>query len=621
MVMTSPQFEGKGNEGEDSPVRRARIVLKPAGTTLEGGDGETYADLLSAHKMSLVIACGGMGTCGKCAIRFLSHVPQPSAADVRLLTADEMASGWRLACQHRLRDGAAIEFSGHDHELREKASGEFELARFGIDPGVSAHAIELPPPDKQAPDTAVAAMQKALSKDLAFSLTAKRGLALRQRDQATHVRVIENENEILDIQQDVACQVLGLAVDIGTTTLAVYLFDLASGQQLSSKAGYNPQRAYGADVIARIGRVRAHGQDELNKLHQAVVEALNELIDHACEAIGASTSSIYRACVVGNPTMLHLFLGVSPVGIDHNPYAAIFLETVQIKAREIGLHAHVEADLIVAPSVSSYVGADLVAGILSTELGRSGLPELLVDVGTNGEMAIAVEGRLISCSTAAGPAFEGAAIRQGMNALPGAIDDVSIEAGKLSCAVIGDIAARGICGTGLIGAIDELRFAGMIDPTGKLVSSHESLGSRLDGEGKGRRVLLSDNAEPVYLYQHDIREFQLGKAAIRAGIDTLLSEVDVRAQDLGKLFIAGAFGTHLKPVRALRTGLLPAVKANRVLPIGNSAGRGAAAILVNHRLQRTAAEIASSVEYIELSKSKEFTERYIGSMRFPDDQL
>jgi len=616
--MTSARFGESKREDGDSARQRVRVKLMPAGQTLEGTHGESYADVLSAHKVSLVTDCGGMGICGKCRIQFLSAAPQASAADVQMLATDAISSGWRLACQHAICDDAVIEFVGHEHELREKASEEFDLHPFGFDPSVTSTRIELLPPDKDNPDSATAALAKALGKDVPLSLDARRSLALRQRDCPTVVRVIENGREILGVQQGASRGILGLAVDIGTTTLAVYLFDLADGRQLASGAGYNPQRAFGADVITRIGRVRVQGQAELEKLQHAVVDGLNQLIDETCESIGHAASTIYRISVVGNPTMLHFLLGVSPVGIDHNPYASIFLETVKMKAHEIGLHTHAASDLVIIPSVSSYVGADLVAGILSVGLGDSGFPELLVDIGTNGEMAVAMDGRLISCSTAAGPAFEGAAIRQGMNALPGAIDDVAIDDGRIACAVIGGQPAKGICGTGLIAAIDELRAIGMIDSTGKLVSVNGDLDCRLEGEGKERRILLAGDEAGVYLYQQDVREFQLAKAAIRAGIDTLLAAVGVQAKNLGRLYVAGAFGTHLRPTRALRTGLLPDVDATRVLPIGNSAGKGAAAILLNHQLQREAAAIASSAEYIELSKSEEFTKHYMDCMRFPD---
>ncbi|MCK5246009.1 DUF4445 domain-containing protein, partial [Candidatus Bipolaricaulota bacterium] len=411
-------------------------------------------------------------------------------------------------------------------------------------------------------------------------------------------------------------ELLGLAIDIGTTTLAVYLFDLLKGTMRASEADYNPQRDVGADVISRIGYVREHAQVGLLRLQQAIVDGLNTLIHSACESAHTATGDIYRLVIAGNPTMLHLLAGISPVGIDHSPFTPVFLNSLTVATHSIGLQAHPAAEVLFLPGISSYVGADIVAGVLATSLGSSGRTELLVDVGTNGEIVLAAEGRLIACSTAAGPAFEGATIRDGMNAVLGAIEDVVIDTDSVQCSTIGGGPPKGICGTGLIGAVHELLKVGIIDATGKLIKGQGALSGRSSGEGRDARFVLDDSASPVAIYQQDVRAFQLGKAAIRAGIDTLLHSVGITAQDLDRVYVAGAFGTHLQPERALGTGLLPMIAKERIHAVGNTAGQGAVIVLLDERLRADTDALAKQVEFIELGSTPEFADRYIDRMSF-----
>ncbi len=285
--------------------------------------------------------------------------------------------------------------------------------------------------------------------------------------------------------------------------------------------------------------------------------------------------------------------------------------------RDLGIGIHPSAEVLPLPGIASYVGSDIVAGGLATSLGQSEAPELLVDMGTNGEIVLAMNGRLISCSTAAGPAFEGASIRQGMNALVGAIEDVAIKDSRVDCSIIGGGKEKGICGTGLIGAIDELRVAGGIDETRRFADSGGMLCRRVFGEGRDRAFRLTDESTEIALYQQDVREFQLGKAAVRAGIESLLDRIGVNPEDLGRLYIAGAFGTHLRPHRAIRTGLLPGIPVDRIHAIGNSAGQGAVFTLLDHRLRSEAEYLSQRVEYIELSTQADFSDRYLDDMSFP----
>ncbi|MBE0634725.1 DUF4445 domain-containing protein, partial [Candidatus Bipolaricaulota bacterium] len=448
-------------------------------------------------------------------------------------------------------------------------------------------------------------------------LETMRSLSERPRGQSVTFAGVRRGDRILDLRPgNDPGEVLGLAIDIGTTTLAVHLFDLLQGKMRASEVDFNPQRAVGADIISRIGYVREHAQVGLQYLQQTIVDGLNALIYRVCESAHVSIGDIYRTVIAGNPTMLHLLAGISPVGIDHSPYTAVFLNSMTVAPKDIGLQAHPAAEALFLPGISSYVGADIVAGMLATSLGGGGRTELLVDVGTNGEVVLAADGRLMACSTAAGPAFEGATIRDGMGAVAGAIEDVVIDGDLIQCSTIGGLPPKGICGTGLIGAVHELLRAGIIDSTGRLIRGRGALSKRSSSQGKESHFVLVDGAFPVSIYQQDIRAFQLGKAAIRAGIDTLLHSVGVAPQELDRVYVAGAFGTHLQPARALGTGLLPMIRQERIHAVGNTSAQGAAFVLLDERLRADTDALAQRVKFIDLGSSSEFAHRYIDQMAF-----
>lgn len=599
------------NRGANAQLQ---FTITPSDRTVSGRSNQTFSEALTRNELVHPTDCGLLGTCGKCRIRFLSPAPEPSSAGVRLLPAEDLSTGWRLACQQPVIANAVIEIAGSDDHPPATSEDTNALRAATINPGIEQLEILLKSESSQGREQALCL---ALGDDCVYSSEAKRAFAEQPLVQESVFTVVKRGRQILDLRSGkVRGEVLGLAIDIGTTTLAVHLFDLSNGVMRASETSFNPQRAVGADVISRIGYVRKHAQAGLRSLQTEVVDGLNTLVDRACESSHATTDSIYRAVIVGNPTMLHLLAGISPVGIDHSPYTAAFLNSLIVAPGEIGLHAHGAAEVLLLPGISSYVGADIVAGLVATSLGSGGKTELLVDVGTNGEIVLATNGRLVACSTAAGPAFEGASIRDGIIAVPGAIEDVVIDAGLVQCSTIGGLPPKGLCGTGLISAVHELLKVGIIDSTGKLNRGRGALSEQCAGEGRDAHFLLGDSTSPVALYQDDIRAFQLGKAAIRAGIDTLLHFVGVSAEKLDRIYVAGAFGTHLQPERALGTGLLPMVKRERIQAIGNTAGQGAVIVLLDSRRQVDAEVLAGRVESIELASSPEFSERFLDRMSF-----
>ncbi|HRR33495.1 MAG TPA: ASKHA domain-containing protein [Kiritimatiellia bacterium] len=419
--------------------------------------------------------------------------------------------------------------------------------------------------------------------------------------------------------------VFGVAFDFGTTTVAGTLFDLHTGRELETRAAMNRQIARGDDVISRIGAVRRDAQ-ALNDLQRLAADTLNAILHELCQSSRMSAYAIREVVVAGNTAMQHLLLGRDPSPLGEAPFTPAFTDAQTVPAAELGLHLHPDATLTVFPQIGGFVGGDTVAGLLASRLDTLPYPALLVDVGTNGEIVLQHEGRLCAASTAAGPAFEGARIRQGMRAAAGAIDAVWREADDLACHVIGDGPAHGLCGSALVDAVAEGLRLGAIDTTGTLRVPDDAspdLARRFQMIGGEMTVTLAWDAageSAVRLTQQDIRELQLASGAIRAGIETLLCAAGVKAQSLGSLLLAGGFGNTLRVANAMRIGLLPYADETAVRFIGNASLAGAKQALLAQTARTRAQFLRNRTEHIDLSGQPGFSDCFMEHMLFPSEQ-
>lgn len=602
--------KGKGIEVKVTILPEKREILLPV--------GENLLIALRKKGLNILSPCNGAGTCGQCKVRFEQDAPTPTEGDRRFLNSQEIEDGWRLSCLHEVEGEAAIYLVAQAGELDTKAQVDSFLEEGDVDPGVSAHFLELSPPGRDDQRADLLRLQEGLGQELMVPLPVLKRLPSILRNNEFSLTVIKAEKEILNLlPNDHSDEIYGVAIDIGTTTLACYLFELVGGRQLAVAAGSNPQSAFGADVISRIGHVREQGEEGSEELRRLVVDALNELITRMAREVGIKRDAVYKVTVVGNPTMLHLFLGIDTSAIDHSPYVPVIQNGLTLRAEEVGLAVSPFAKVEILPAISAYVGSDIVAGILYADMGTKDTIELLLDIGTNGEVVLTVGSRMFSCSTAAGPTFEGASISQGMSALNGAIHRVTVEDGELSCSVIGGKEARGICGSGLLDAVAVLREIRLIDNSGRLCRTEHPLSSQIEGEGTKARFLLSDG---VYLTQKDIREFQLAKGAIRAGIEVMLEHASIGSDDIDRILVGGAFGSSLSPSSLLCTGLLPSIDVGRIISLGNSAGQGSKLVLLNRRNTQHLQQLIKKTNYIELSFIKEFSQKFITHMQFPTDE-
>jgi len=497
------------------------------------------------------------------------------------------------------------------------------------DGGIKKHYFELPLPGRkdQRPDTERIA--DGLGKELYFPLSVLRSVPFILRSGNFKATVtIGDKNRVIDIEPgDSSEHSYGVALDIGTTTIATYLLNLNTSKELGVKSILNPQRKFGADVISRIKHVHDHGEQGLKELSDEVKRAINLTIEELCHENEIKSANVYKVVVVGNPTMIHLLLGIDPSYIDHSPYIPVLRDTTSFQGRELQIRMNPEGEVYILSNVSGYLGADIIAGVLYTELYKSDELKLLVDIGTNGEIVLGNKTKILACSTAAGPAFEGGRIEKGMSALRGAISHVYID-DEVRIEVIGDGKPRGICGSGLVDAVGELLKLGFISENGLYQSLPISGKHRLnpletkpltglvkrDGQ---YRFLLVESDTPIYLTQRDVRELQLAKGAIRAGIEMLMKKIGVTKDEIKELFLAGAFGNFLKIHNAIRLGLLPEIPQERITLSGNSAGEGAKLCLIDKDKLNEIREITTRIEYLELSYRSDFNNEFVRRIKFP----
>ena len=396
----------------------------------------------------------------------------------------------------------------------------------------------------------------------------------------------------------------GIAFDVGTTTLVAYLLDGATGAVLSTASCLNPQKQFGADVISRIQYAQRGGAE---RLRIVISQALSDLSRQTARAAGIRTEQVTAACAVGNTAMHHLLLGIETDTLTAPPYMPKVFEACTLAAGPL-IPALPNAALRVLPNIAGFVGADTVSCMEAVSFDRQEQLTLLLDIGTNGEMVLGDRHRRIACSTAAGPAFEGANIACGMRGALGAIDHVSEQDGELNCHVIGETAAAGLCGSGLIDAVHHLLKRGQIAANGRITSS---LCTR---DAKGHKILmLRDN---VYLSQLDIRQVQLAKSAIRAGIELMAQQLNVRTEDIQQVLLAGAFGNYMDPVSACGIGLLPACLLDRIVHVGNAAGAGAQACALREQAFLHAVTLAKETEFLELAALPSFQDTYLRYLNF-----
>jgi uncharacterized 2Fe-2S/4Fe-4S cluster protein (DUF4445 family) len=441
-------------------------------------------------------------------------------------------------------------------------------------------------------------------------------------EQKILARGIDVKDRIPLESPNIAARVFGLAVDIGTTTVVANLIDMTTAETCATEATLNPQTRYGDDVISRIAY--AQTEDKLAELQKSITDCINELILKLCTRARIAPERINQACIVGNTTMNHIFLKLPVTGLGRAPYKPFSLDAADLSPEQIGLRINPAGNVHTVQNIAGFVGSDTTAVALAVDVNSAEEQTLVIDIGTNGEIVLGTKDKLYAASCAAGPAFEGARIACGSRAAEGAIEATACDEADIALGVIGDSPPRSICGSGLVDLVALLLELGVLDSSGRFVQLQklhrklpEALLSRLiQHENQPAFLLAQTENNTVFLTQQDIRQTQLAKAAIRAGIKILQKKIGLKDDDIKHIFLAGAFGNYIHPESAMRIGLLPEVPLDRIHFVGNAASSGAQMILLSRKAQNQVKEIISKITYVEIAHEPDFQSTFADCMTF-----
>lgn len=577
------------------------IDLEPIGRRVMARSGESVLQAAQRAGVALNATCGGEGVCGRCLVQVMAgEFSQPTWSEQDLLGTELLGQGWRLACQLIPQGTGRIYIPPGSMATNQRIQTEGQELAVHLDPAV--RGVEITIGKRDGVETR---LQEALDMP---------GLVVPTALQKTLVEVVETvgqrasaflHGKKLVALRPAGATPLGLAVDLGTTKLAAYLVDLASGVTLATGGVMNPQIAFGEDVMARLHHA-LDKQEGAEQLRLAAVEAVNGLAGELCAQAGRQRDDIAETVVAGNTAMHHLFLGLPVRQLGLAPYAPAESQALDLDAGEKGLKLAAGANLHLLPNIAGFVGGDHVAMLLGSGMMAQKGITLGMDIGTNTEISLLANGRHYACSTASGPAFEGAHIRHGMRAAPGAIEKVLIREGKLHLQTIGGMPATGLCGSGILDLVAQMRRAGLLNSRGALQQLPGEQRIR-QGDGGLEYVLVtgSDGSE-ITFNRRDVNEIQLAKGAMSAGVHILLAKAGIDEEQIETVIIAGAFGTYLDVQSGIDIGMLPALRPERFIQVGNAAGTGARMALLSVEKRREAERIARRVEYVELASERSF---------------
>lgn len=600
-----------------------KVRFEPDGKIIEVKEGTSIYEALNKAGIGIRSDCGGRGMCMKCLVRIIEGKYEGELID----------GDYLLACRTSLLGDSSVEIPEISRMGEQRILTDGISIKLRINPRIKKYYSRIPQPTLEDQRSDVDRILKEFGeivKNPKINLHIARSIPDILRDSNYRITGVFNNSELINIEPDnTTSKTYGLAFDIGTTTVVGYLMDLNTGEQISVASRTNPQTSYGDDVISRIN-LTITDKDGLETLHRTIMNCINGITQELCNKTSIKKEYIYEAVFTGNTTMIHLFLKINPKFLALNPYVGAVRSEVCGKAEDIGLDINSNGIFRSMPNIGGFVGGDTVGVILASSIHKEEKIRFAIDIGTNGELVLGNNKRIIACSTAAGPAFEGARITFGMRATDGAIEKLEINNGRISYKTIGDKPPVGLCGTGLIESIAELRKVGIIDYRGRMLRSNE-LGDIAD-ELKNRVVehpkygvsfIIADREESgrdsdILLTQKDIRETQLAKGAIMAGFNILKKKFGLVDKDIDEILIAGAFGNYIDPEKARTIGLLPNFPDKKVRFIGNAAGTGAKMVLLSEDARKEAAMISENTGHIELAVSRDFYKEFSDSMYFPE---
>lgn len=601
------------------------ITIISTGKTYSYETGKTLLEILLENGIFVDNPCNGKGVCGKCKVR----VTEGDAGEIceterSLLKQEEAESGVRLSCLVQPKSDLKIELL--QKERKHEVLTDGYVPEFVIEPDITKQVIELQKPtlDDQTPYEEQLC-EKLPGVEVPFSAISGTDFTEGMKTAVIHEKK-DRRYELLAVEEGDTTQALyGAAIDIGTTTVVTSLVDMRSGRELAHASMINAQKHFGLDVLTRITYELEHREDGIRKLQGAIVQSINDMVADICHKAGIEREQIYEVTVGANCTMMHMLLGVDAASLGKAPYAPVFVSAKDIPAESIGIHAAKGARLYCLPSVSAYIGADIVAGAYVCELHKTKENVLFIDIGTNGEIVFSNHGRLLCCSCAAGPALEGMNISSGMRAAEGAIEDVHIHEDGVELQVIGEKDPEGICGSGILAVVKELIKHGFVKKGGafvKLDKLEETDWRRkmLQKNGVKREFVMTKSPRELLITQGDIRQVQLAKGAILSGFYALLAKAGKTMEELDCVMVAGQFGAHLPAESLIGVGILPDGIQDKLVYVGNSSKTGAYLALLSRDAKREMEKLARHMDYMELGATEGYERLFAECLNFPTQE-
>jgi uncharacterized 2Fe-2S/4Fe-4S cluster protein (DUF4445 family) len=631
----------------------ALVAFMPSGLRGRFASGTNLLDAARALGVDLDSVCGGRGICGRCQIEVAEghhaklgidsrpdHLSAFSEPETIYRDRTGLAPQRRLGCHARLLGDLVVDVPPESQLHRQVVRKEADARSVEVDPAVRLHYVEVDAPELSSPASDLARVRQALARDWSLAGLAVEPQVLKEihgalvdgvlddgSGRSGITVVVHDASAITGVRGGFHDAALGLAFDVGSTTVAGLLCDLHSGDVLASAGAMNPQIRFGEDLMSRVSYVMMHPGSERD-LTESVRRCLSELTTDLCSTAAQDPSDVLEVTLVGNPIMHHLVLGLDPTPLGQAPFTLAVDEGLRMPAAQIGLPVADGARLYVLPCIAGHVGADAAGMILSEAPYSSDDLTLLVDVGTNAEVVLGNSQRLLACSSPTGPAFEGAQISSGQRAAPGAIERVRIDPQTLEARVKligqdawsdelgwGDMRPTGVCGSGIIEAIAEMYLAGIVTSEGVIDGAAGERSPRIIPDGRTFAYVLHEGDPRIVITQNDVRQIQLAKAALHAGCRLLMDKIGVDSVD--RIRLAGAFGAQIDPVHALVLGLVPDCAPSDVTAAGNAAGTGARMALLNIRARREIEDVVRRVEKIETATEPMFQDHFVRAMAFP----
>lgn len=607
-------------------MKNLTIIFQPDGKRTLVEQGSTILNAAIQSGVDLISVCGGKSTCGKCKVivNKSNAIEKPTQKEIETLTQQEIQNGIRLACCTKIIEDCTIKIPESSRTGKQRLQVEGINTPIKIEPSVKKYYVKIDAPTLEDPRADSERLLDYLNKlhslntsEFIFNFKLLQNLSKKLRDYDWECTIVLWRNEIIDVEpEDTTNRIFGYAVDIGTTKLAGYLVDLLNGNVLAANSAMNPQIPYGEDIISRLN------YPEQETLQNVLYETLNKMLLDLLDKTGVKSEEVYEMTFVGNTVMHHIFLGIDPLYLGRSPYPPVVQQSIVINANIMNIKINPYGKIFALPTIAGFVGADTIGVILSSEIYKKDKLCIAIDIGTNTEIVLGNQDKLVAVSCASGPAFEGAHIKFGMRASSGAIEKIEIEPETLNVKykTIDNEPPIGICGSGMIDLVAEMLKVGIIDVGGIFNANIKN--SRIREVNEMMEFIVvpateSGTKEDITFSFKDVNQIVLAKAAIHTGFKLLFKSFNITKESLDTMYVAGAFGSHINNESARMIGVFPEIDLKKIKIIGNAAGTGARMCLVSDNAKKIAENLSKIVSYLELGIDEDFQRIFLNSNIIP----